>query len=104
MRGGLAFDGGVGGEDDFGDGVGVCAGDEGFDVELGGAAVVEGGECAAEHVVLAFIKVAALDGPEIGEFFHHADDGRVTAGVCADMAGVGSVEIAADGASADGGE
>ena len=53
-------------------------------------------------MVAATEHAAALYGPEIGDFLHHAELGRIAASIGANGAGVGGIEVAADGAGADG--
>ena len=79
--GGFAFDGGVGGDDDFFDGVFGDAGEEFFDVELVGRDAVNGGDGAAEDVIGAFVLFSGFDSVDVEWFFNHEDRGFVARGV-----------------------
>lgn len=86
VRGGLAFDIGTEGEDEFGGVLRADALDEGGDAELGGADVVEGGEAAAKGVVEAAEGPATLEGQNVGGLLNDAEFSALAIRVAADAA------------------
>ena len=72
--GGLAFDIGSEGEDDFLGVEGFDAFDERFEAEVLGGDVVERGQFAAEHVVEAVEGAAAFEAEHVGGLFDDADE------------------------------
>ncbi len=122
--GAVAFEGGVGAEDDFADGrversvvgVGVVgkgvivgkgvrhlisafdAGDEALDVEVAGEDGVEGRESSHEDVVGALVGVGLFDGDDVGGLLDDEDGVVVACGVGDDAAGVGFGDVAGDAA------
>ena len=101
MRGGLALDGRVGGEDHLGDAPGGDALDQLGNPQLLGADAVERRQRAAEHVVAPEERPGALHRPQIGHVLDDADRARGALRVGADAARVGGVEVAASCAGAD---
>src|SRR5713101_4536201 len=91
MRGGLALDGGVHGEDHF---ARAARGDAAHER-------VERRERAAQHVITAAIGAGALDGPEIGDILDDADEPGIAPRVATDAARIGGVEIATGRAGAN---
>ena len=77
---GFAFGGGIGGDDDFVDAATFKALDEGFDVELLGAASLERGEGAAQDVIHAAVGARLFDGENVVRFFDDADGAFVAGG------------------------
>ncbi len=66
------------------------------DGEVFGPHAVERREPAAQHMILAGEEPGAVERPEIGDFFHHADGFRIAPGIGADTAGIRRVDIAAN--------
>src|ERR1041384_1678574 len=99
MRRGLPVDGRVEGQDQFG--LRAEPRDEANYVEFVRADAVERREGAAQHMVAPAERAGALQGPQIGEVLDDADRVRIALGVAADRTGVGRIEVAASGASAD---
>ena len=95
MGGGLTFERGVHGENDLVDAPGRDAADQAVDGEVFRTDAIEGGETSAEDVVAAGEETRAVERPEVGDLFHHAQRLVVAARVGADRAGVGRVDIAA---------
>jgi len=98
VGGGLAFERRVHRQHHFVDAARGDAADEGFDGKVVRGDAVQRGEFAAENVIFAGEKPRAIERPEIGDFLHHAQRARIAAGVGADAAGIGGVDIAADAA------
>lgn len=99
--GAVAFEGGLGAEDDFTDAAGLGAGEEGLGVDFAGADAVQGGEAAHEDVVDALVESGGFKGDDVAGLFNDHDHGLVAAGVGADGAGVGLGEVEADAAGFD---
>ena len=86
----FALDGRVGGDDDFFDGVGIEAGEEFFDVEVGGGDAVDGRNGAAENVVGAVVLFGLFDSIDVERLLDDKNDGFVTAGVGVELGKVGT--------------
>ena len=83
MRGGLAFDGGVHGEDHlarrtFGD-----ARDQRIDAQFARPDAVQGRECSSQNVIAAFEDMCALHRPQIGDVLDDADLRRIALRIAA---------------------
>jgi hypothetical protein len=101
VGGGFPGDVGSGGEDDLEVTAAVDSVEEFGDAEVLGPDVVQGGEPAAEGVVVAAEDPGALDGQDVGGLFHDAEEGRVPVRGGADGAAVRGGEEAAHGAGGD---
>ncbi len=85
-RGAIPFEVGVGGHDQFTNGTGVDARDQGIDGQLFGSHPGEGREAAEQDVVDAVEGASLFQGHEVARLFDHADGGLIAAGVAANRA------------------
>ena len=84
--GGVAFDVGVGAQDDLFDALGVEPGQQFPDPQLVRADAVDGADGALQHVIAAVVFPGLLHRHHVAGLLHHADDRRVPAVVTADVA------------------
>jgi len=96
MRGGLAFERGVHGEDDLVDAARRHPLDQLADAEVLGANPFERREPPAEHVVAAGEQLGPVERPQVGDVLDHAQQARVAAGIGANATRIARVDIAAD--------
>src|SRR5690606_34178782 len=101
MGGGLPLDGSIDGQDDLVEL--TCPFEQIVAGDVVGADAVEGGEDAAEDVVADGANTGAFQRPEVGHVFNHDQHAAFgAAGIGADGAGAGSIDITADFAGPDG--
>lgn len=103
LGGGLAFDIGAQGKDEFGGVLVPEALQKGGDAELVGTDVVEGGEAAAQRVVKALKDPAALEGKDIGGVLDDAEFAALAGREVAKFTQSGGGEKPAPQAGANGG-
>ncbi|SPE30065.1 hypothetical protein SBA2_480006 [Acidobacteriia bacterium SbA2] len=94
--GGFAFDGGIGGEDDFFDFSAADPADQVGDAQLLGSYAVQGRNRAVEHVVDAVKMPRLLDCGNVGGFLHDADDLLIPGRAAAVDAGIDVGNVVAD--------
>ena len=99
VRGGLAFDRRIQGQDQFL--TRFQSGNQALDRQILGADAVERRQGSAEDVIAAAKSAGAFERPKIREIFDDADDALFTPGVAANRTGLDRVEIAADRAGAN---
>lgn len=94
----FAFDGRIGGQDDFRDGfIGTQAGQEFSQPDLVRPDILQGGNDPVQDMVKPFVLVDAFHSGNIAWIFDHTDDGAVTSGRGTDVARVLVGHVAADG-------
>src|SRR5208282_3852 len=94
--GGFAFDGGIGGEDDYFDFAGADPADQVGDAQLLGPYTVQGRNRAVEHVVDAVKMPRLLDRGNVGRFLDHADELLIAGRAAAVDAGIDVGDVVAD--------
>jgi len=94
--GGFAFDGGIGGEDDFFDFAAADPADQVGDAQLLGPYTMQWRNRAVEHVVDAVKMPRLLDRGNVGWFLHHANDLLIAGRTAAVHAGIDVGDVVAD--------